>query len=166
MDGKKQCCRCHDWKPVDQYYKNPATTSGLYSWCRDCATKKAIKEHENHETALKRLFNAIRDGCRLGSKWRKAIWAMSELTADMLIELWELQGGKCAVTGVPMTHVRGKGYLIMTNVSVDRIDNTRGYARDNIRLVCRAVNCMKSNMTDDELLQWSALVVRGLSQSQ
>jgi hypothetical protein len=44
-------------------------------------------------------------------------------------------------------------------VTIDRIDNDRGYARDNIRLVCRAVNYMKAAMTDDEMRHWCTLIL-------
>lgn len=60
-----------------------------------------------------------------------------------------------------MTHIQGKGYRIWTNVTLDRIDNDRGYTRNNIRLVCRAVNYMKAGMTDREMFQWAALILNG-----
>lgn len=79
---------------------------------------------------------------------------------EFLCEMWDRQDGRCAVTGVPMTHIKGIGY-VATNVSVDRIHNDRGYERDNVRLVCRVVNFMKNTMSDREMMQWSALVLNG-----
>jgi hypothetical protein len=79
----------------------------------------------------------------------------------MLRQLWDRQDGKCAVTGIPMTHIQGAGVRIYTNVSIDRIDSDFGYVPDNVRLVCKAVNFMKHSMTDRELVQWAALILNG-----
>lgn len=38
---------------------------------------------------------------------------------------------------------------IPTNVSVDRIDSKKGYTRDNVQLVCMAINQMKSDLDNN-----------------
>ena len=54
-----------------------------------------------------------------------------------------------------MTHHRdGSGKKIATNVSIDRINNKKGYTKNNVRLVCWCVNKMKHTMSDDELMLW------------
>lgn len=60
-----------------------------------------------------------------------------------------------------MTMQQGAGRKIFTNVSIDRIDNDFGYTPDNVRLVCKAVNYMKHSMTDQEMMQWAALILNG-----
>lgn len=40
----------------------------------------------------------------------------------------------------------------MTNISVDQINPKAGYTKDNVQLVCWAVNRMKGEMSMDELL--------------
>lgn len=77
----------------------------------------------------------------------------ADLSLDYLVELWDSQEGLCAVSGVPMTHMRGKG-KVMTNVSIDRIDSDIGYVRGNIQLVCYVVNIMKHTLTLTELVWW------------
>ena len=37
------------------------------------------------------------------------------------------------------------------NISIDRIDSTKGYTKDNVQLVCAQVNMMKAEMTMEEL---------------
>ncbi len=58
-----------------------------------------------------------------------------------------------------MTHTRGDG-TVYTNVSIDRIDNDKGYTKDNIHLVCFIANLMKSTMTVDELAEWCKAITR------
>jgi hypothetical protein len=74
---------------------------------------------------------------------------------DFLLSLWNGQGGKCAVTNLDMSLMSGtplkkNGFI----VSVDRKDSSKGYTKDNVHLVCFAVNQIKSNFTDEEFEFW------------
>lgn len=60
-------------------------------------------------------------------------------------ELWNKQNGLCAISNIPMTYTFNSG-RIPTNVSVDRIDSNKSYTKNNIQLVCMAVNQMKSDL--------------------
>ena len=57
-----------------------------------------------------------------------------------------------------MTYLAGHGRK-QTNISIDRINSSLGYIRGNVQLVCDAVNVMKSNSTEEELYQWSLMIV-------
>ena len=58
-----------------------------------------------------------------------------------------------------MTYIFNNG-RIPTNISVDRIDSSGGYTRDNIQLVCMAVNQMKSDLDDNTFYDICAAIVR------
>ena len=75
------------------------------------------------------------------------------LTPEYYIELFYKQNGKCAISGRDMTHELGRG-LVNTNISIDRIDPSRGYEKGNIQLVCRQANTMKYICTKEELISW------------
>ena len=75
-----------------------------------------------------------------------------------MLELMEKQNHKCALTGLELTTTWGKGE-VDTNASVDRMDNDRGYTRDNIRLVCRRANTMRGTLTDEDFIRWCSLVI-------
>lgn len=79
-------------------------------------------------------------------------------TLDEVMALYEAQGGRCAVTGIAMTHQSDSP---QTNISMDQITPGGGYTKDNVRLVCAAVNFMKHRMTDEELVWWCKEIVRG-----
>lgn len=72
--------------------------------------------------------------------------------------MWNTQNGKCALTGIQMTHVRGEG-RVPTNMSLDRIDSDGGYTRDNVQLVCLQANMMKQQMDTAGLLWWAKTIV-------
>jgi len=76
-----------------------------------------------------------------------------DLSVDFLYSLWEKQDGKCAISGREMTYITGMG-RVPTNISVDRIDSSIGYAEDNCQLTCLQANLMKQNLSGSELLEW------------
>lgn len=65
-----------------------------------------------------------------------------EFDLDYLEELFHKQEGRCAMTGLVfdlLSSSRIKKFRPFS-VSVDRVDSTKGYTKDNIRLVCVAFN--------------------------
>lgn len=81
-----------------------------------------------------------------------------KLDIDLLERLYNYQKGLCSLTGIPMTYITGKG-KIPTNISIDRIDSNKGYEINNIRLVCRHANCMKMELTDEQLIWWCNRII-------
>jgi hypothetical protein len=55
----------------------------------------------------------------------------------------------CPVLGIPIKFNRGKAED--NSISVDRIDSTKGYSKDNIVIVSNRVNRIKNNATLEEL---------------
>jgi hypothetical protein len=45
----------------------------------------------------------------------------------------------------------GKGMPTATSLAIDRIDRSRGYELNNIRLLCNCVNNFRGVMSDDEM---------------
>lgn len=62
------------------------------------------------------------------------------LTADDIVEMLEEQDGRCALSGIPFDAETRLGHRRPYKPSIDRVDSSRGYLRDNVRLVCVAIN--------------------------
>jgi predicted nucleic acid-binding Zn ribbon protein len=82
-----------------------------------------------------------------------------ELTIEDLLEILEEQHYKCALTGIPLTCKLEKGKKFKTNVSVDRIEAGGPYIKENIQLVCRAVNSFRNDTSIEEFIWWCKKVV-------
>ena len=86
-----------------------------------------------------------------------------------LLDAWERQQGRCALTGVPMSHTYSASIpdRFARNASLDRIDPAQDYTRDNIMLTCHIINQMRWYMTVDEFRWWCnrvMMVANGLAE--
>lgn len=80
------------------------------------------------------------------------------LSKEFLCDLYYRQKGLCAISGISMTHEQSGGKC-PSNISIDRIDSTKGYIEGNVQLVCSLVNTMKMQYTKEELLFWCRAIV-------
>jgi hypothetical protein len=56
----------------------------------------------------------------------------------------------CPILDIPL--FRGKGKQTANSPSIDRIDSTKGYTKDNIQIISTKANTIKSNATFSELV--------------
>ena len=83
------------------------------------------------------------------------------ITIQDLMDIFEKQEGKCALSEIKMTWYQGK--IQPTSISIDRIDNSKGYVQNNVRLVCVVVNAFKSTQTDVELYEFAKCLVENMA---
>lgn len=76
------------------------------------------------------------------------------LSKQDCVALLEAQDYKCALTGVELTCILEKGTVCKTNASIDRIDPKGPYTRDNVQLVCAAINKLRVDMSVDDFINW------------
>lgn len=85
------------------------------------------------------------------------------LVKEDLDELYDSQNGLCSLTGFPLTNITHMGKSCIThnlkNTSVDRIDQSKGYTKDNIRLVCYQANMMRGVLSDEDLALWCQAIL-------
>jgi hypothetical protein len=74
----------------------------------------------------------------------------TELSA-LIKHLWDKQGGRCALTGTPFElRTDAEGGASHDRVSPDRIDNSLGYADNNLQLVTQFANRARGTMPVNE----------------
>ena len=77
---------------------------------------------------------------------------------EQLYNAYNLQEGKCALSGVFLTWQTGEGAQDF-NISIDRKDPSKGYIPENVQLVAYRVNVMKHILGEGELYWWCKNIV-------
>jgi len=78
---------------------------------------------------------------------------IDDFTLEEIVDI--IKNGKCAVTNRSFDHTVETKYKQCPFVaSPDRIDNDKGYTRDNVRFVCYWVNRCRSNYDLDDFVNW------------
>ena len=82
-----------------------------------------------------------------------------DLTLEFLKELWVKQNGKCAATGLVLDtkYIQTKKQRKNKSpyqASLDRIDNNKGYTKDNVRFVCYMFNIARNDFSDEQVLDF------------
>lgn len=78
-----------------------------------------------------------------------------------LLKLWNHQNGRCAYTSIKMTLPDSTYVNIQHNLiaaSLDRIDSSKGYIKDNVEFVCRFINLGKNGYSKEETKQFIDLI--------
>ena len=154
-----RCTVCNSYKSVEEFDIN---ADNKHRGCRDRRCKQC-----KHESAHKRRttrdrtdqFHRVFVERYQGMRDRAKKYSIPcELGVNDLKELYAKQEGNCAISGIMMTTILGAG-RISTNVSVDQIDPRKGYTKDNVQLVCSAVNQMKSDLTIEELQAFCKAII-------
>jgi|19_taG_2_1085344.scaffolds.fasta_scaffold03178_10 hypothetical protein len=94
----------------------------------------------------KRLSNAKITRTRYG----KTTTREKNIDIDFLVELWKKQNGLCSITKYPMIH----GPNSLFSASIDRINSDKGYTKDNVQLVCQAINFAKNKFSNEDMIEF------------
>ena len=104
----------------------------------------------------KTVFNS--NGQVIPTKVKNKELRMSDAELDKLLhELLEVQGDRCAITGLPF-QFRGAHSDENMLPSLDRIDSNGHYEHSNLQIVCRFINFWKQASDDEEFRRLLNLV--------
>lgn len=128
------------------------------------AAVKAAKYKDKHPDRLaesQAKFYASEKGAVY--RWSNAAWnglrhrSAITLSASELRDMWRTQGGVCPLTHRTMK-IDGVGYSLDAP-SLDRIDPTKGYVGDNVRIVTFQANSARRDGTDADLYDFCSAVL-------
>lgn len=151
---------------------------GAYYLVKRGKWHRLTRDREQVESALLSRFGIASDAVPMGRIWldsdyglryMEKVYARTRrnaqgrrniefcLTLDDVKEMFWRSEGKCSVTGLSFSGLdsdpKGKMPYIP---SIDRIDSTKGYSRENCRLVCACVN-LAMNTWGEKVLREMAL---------
>ena len=162
-----RCNKCNQNKPLESFYKRKQPgPDGINYWlfCIKCENKQFNTRSDF------RVYSDVTRYCRTRAKRQGMEF---DLEPDDIRLIFEAQGGRCAYTGKAI-YLRGMrhhntrrgrsrglvSYHNMNKASVDRIDSTKGYTRDNVHLVCLHINYAKLDLSEADFVDLCAAVVQ------
>lgn len=158
-DGCLLCYTCHKYKDPDQFDDDKTKWFRCYKdrRCKECKSlqrKKRLFMNNTIKSPYELLDHRYLSLCDRAKRNGLVV----DITKQDLYDLWDNQQGKCALSGIEMTYISNCG-RIPTNVSVDRIDSSKGYIKGNVQLVCMAVNQMKNDLDTQTLLMFCNAII-------
>jgi len=134
-------------KNNEYYYKNAETRR---KWQREYLAKK---ETQNMESWLRKCMKHAKSADK---KYERPF----DLDIEFLLELYDRQGGRCALTGAPMTHQRHD----MLAASLDRIDASKGHTKDNVQIIVSGLNRAKREYDNEHTQHFLRVISESFTQ--
>lgn len=159
-DGKLLCHYCGEYKDVNDFTANGADTktrNNRRTICKSCFTKRQ-RLHDQSLDNEKKFDKCLRWRILSAKDRAKKLNIEFNLTLDYIKDLWNKQNGRCALSNIEMTFLLKEG-RVPTNVSIDRIDRTKGYIEGNVQLVCMACNQIKSDLSEVKMYEFCKKIV-------
>lgn len=156
----KECRTCKIYLPLSSYAINRAAKDGLQYACKQCDNKRQLKRRVDKKEEMQaygkeyRIKNKdnldFRLQCLLNSSRARAKEKNREhsITKQDLLDIYP-EDNKCPIFGFDLEW-NGNGFR-ETSPSIDRIDSSRGYTKDNIQIISWKANRIKGYATVDDL---------------
>ena len=155
-----RCSSCKKYLSPENFCSNKYRIyrDGLNNYCRECqrVRENKYRKNLNKEDSLRLKLKHCLSSAKSRAKKNNLEF---NLTEEYIYQLWNIQKGLCAISGIPLTSNYGDG-VIETNASIDRTDSNIGYIVGNVQLTCQAVNRMKGTMNNEQLLFFCENVVK------
>lgn len=148
----KVCTTCKKEKVLTEFTANKSQKTGYMCYCKECnneRNKKYRKEEVSLERACKRIFSYLNKRARLKN-------FTLDFSYEYLVELYETQNGVCSYTKEQLNLSAGH----KNTISVDRIDSSKGYTKDNVVLTTWAVNNCKQDLSMQDFVNLCELVCK------
>ena len=109
-----------------------------------------MSKYQGYENLSGYYYNSLRRGAEVrGFKW--------DLDKEWLWNLYIEQEKKCKMSGLDIFLDRSygrnrkgsKGEKVIQTASLDRIDSSRGYLKDNVQWVHKAINLLKMDLDQE-----------------
>ena len=126
--------------------------------CPACVLAQMETDNRVTNDIPHRFWKRLEDRCGRPGFRGKTI----TLTREGALQLFLAQGGRCALTGVPLWFTKLRtNFNLYTTASLDRIDSGKPYEAGNVQWVHKAVNMMKGSLTQMEFVDWCRKVSSG-----
>lgn len=166
----KECSKCKCNKDLIEFHKLKQSKDGLSSQCKSC--KKKYDEKYRQSDKIQSLYKS--DDYKLSKinafnnnfLERKLLGIKSRLKhkgtkTEFSIKSTDLEKPTyCPLLGIKLDYEIGKGRKNWNAVSIDRIDNNKGYIPGNVWVISKLANTMKNCASISELITFSENTLR------
>ena len=156
-EGEKICTGeiCKGIKiSVTNFYKDKSSKDGLQTYCKKCTKINIIKWSNNLDSFVKKLCGILKHNCN-----KRAKKLSIQIGENDIKELYKKQNGRCLITNQILSYNTDNDNIINEtkiknkfNISIDRVDSTKDYTKDNVQLLGVIINIMKSDLTNYEFI--------------
>jgi hypothetical protein len=128
----KCCTTCNEVKPFESFHKAARGKGGRRSICKSCGH---ISDNLRNEKKMQDSKHFVAQMVRINKQHDQKARRECDLTEEYIFELYEKQGGLCAVTSAPI-YLRRDTW----QASPERQDNSLGHLKTNTVLVALMCN--------------------------
>ncbi len=181
-DGTKKCPMCKEVKPVTDFYNSPKYDGGFSPYCKNCTAiknkKNRSKHYEKHRAYMKKAYSDNPELFKAKSKEylqylkenRPALLRAKkffdvkrkdvdpEITKEYLEQLFlNTKECQCCGRSLDLDYLPRDSRKYRSNPnapSIDRVDNSFGYRKDNIAVICWECNYRKNDLSKADLLMF------------
>lgn len=172
--GTKLCPNCKKTLPINRFRVSQKSKTGRYWMCEDCYRyhndlnrgmdknyfrKLRIKISKEYRDEINKLSNKSRL-----NNFERFMWSAAKKRAkakgiEFSIKISDIViPSVCPILEVPFEYGTKDNYEYTP--SLDRIDNSKGYTKDNILVMSKKANSMKNNASWDEIKRFCANIIR------
>lgn len=183
----ESCKKCSIPKKMEKFALENKFGNGkkIEKFCRDCSAKLDEKNRARHTKSkkiwcickncysIKRKISRSTPEAKIKEKaynlksrevrWNhylfklvKRRYPQTDLSPEYIKELWDKQNGLCFWFKVPMTITSKRKFP--SKPSIDRIDNSKPYTKDNCVLCCYSANIGRNENNVDDWTQFLNLI--------
>jgi hypothetical protein len=141
------CTRCGGDESVVSFGRGK---SGV---CNSCSKAEWVAKNPVKVRAQRLYGNAQKRAKANG-------WPEPDFSAPWIEE--KILSGKCEVTGIPFDLIERRGGAHACNPwvpSIDRIDSSKPYSKDNVQIVVYMYNVCKSEFSHSDVIKFCRMVV-------
>lgn len=172
---EKLCNKCKKEKSAEFFNKNCRKPDGLNINCKICERemRKSWPSNDRKNQKKKDKYNLEQNYRELVKARRKkyhrehtdaVLWSHAKIRAKKSglpfdLEISDVKIPKiCPILEIPI--YVGDEYRKWNSPSIDKIDNQKGYTKDNIRVISYMANHMKAHASKEELLLFAKNIVK------
>lgn len=158
---KYLCCKCKEYK-VEEEFSKRSDNGRLRSECKECRNKSSKLYHRtarlrmSEEDAVKDILKISKFKADPMISVKRYLIKLAKISAKNRGIEFNLSTEDIIIPKkCPILNKEFDPKSFKYTYSIDRLNNSKGYLSDNIRIISRLANLMKSSASDEELLTFA-----------